>query len=72
MKCLGHIVSENGVSTDIEKIRAVQDWDRTRTRPQKQMRGFLGSCTYFRKYVKNFAHIASPFHKLYEKAFKFI
>ena len=70
MKCLGHIVSENGVSTDIEKIRAVQDWDRTRT--QKQMRGFLGSCTYFRKYVKNFAHIASPCHKFYEKASKFI
>jgi hypothetical protein len=36
VKYLGHIVSENGVGTAIEKTRAVQDWDRTRT--QKQMR----------------------------------
>jgi hypothetical protein len=28
---LDHIVSENGVSTDPEKTRTVQDWDRPRT-----------------------------------------
>ena len=63
VKCFGHIVSENGVSTDIEKTRAVQDCDRTRT--QQQMTGFLGSCSYYRKYVKNFAQIASP-RKMYK------
>ena len=70
VKFLGHIVSENGVSTDPEKTRAVQDWDRPRT--QKQMRGVLGLCSYYRKYVKNFAQIARPLHKLCEKASKFI
>ena len=70
VKFLGHIVSENGVSTDPEKNRAVQEWDRPRT--QKQMRGFLGLCSYHRNYVKNFEQIARPLHKLCEKASKFI
>ena len=35
------------------------------------MRGFLGLCSYHRSYVKNFAQIARPLHKLYEKASKF-
>jgi hypothetical protein len=36
------------------------------------MRGFLGLCSYYRKYVKNFAQMARPLHKLCEKASKFI
>jgi hypothetical protein len=70
VKFWGHIVSENGVSTDPEKIRAVQDWDRSRS--QKQMRGFLGLCSYHGNYVINFAQIARPLHKLCEKASMFI
>jgi hypothetical protein len=31
------------------------------------MRGFLGLCSYYRKYVKNFAIIARPLHKMCEK-----
>jgi hypothetical protein len=70
VKFLGHIVSENGVSTDPEKTRAVQDWDRPST--QKRMRGFLGLSSYHRNYVKNFAQIARPLHKLCEKAFNIL
>jgi hypothetical protein len=45
------VVSEEGISTDPDKVKAVQDWPRPKT--PKQMRGFLGLCSYYRKYVKN-------------------
>lgn len=36
------------------------------------MRSFLGLCPYYRKYVKGFAQIARPLHKVCEKGVKFI
>ena len=62
---LERVVSEEGISTDPDKIKTVQDWPRPKT--PKQMRGFLGLCSYYRKYVKNFAIIARPLHKMCEK-----
>jgi hypothetical protein len=47
------VVSEEGISTYPDKVKAVQDWPRPKT--TKQMRGFLGLCSYYRKYVKHFA-----------------
>ena len=62
---LERVVSEEVISTDPDKIKTVQDWPRPKT--PKQMRGFLGLCSYYRKYVKKFAIIARPLHKLCEK-----
>ncbi|GFY06447.1 retrovirus-related Pol polyprotein from transposon 412 [Trichonephila clavipes] len=37
-----------------------------------QLRSFLGLCTYYQKYVKNFSTIARPLHKLTKEKQKFI
>jgi hypothetical protein len=44
------VVSEEEISTDPDKVKTVQDWPRPKT--PKQMRGFIGLCSYYRKYVK--------------------
>ncbi|GBN34188.1 Retrovirus-related Pol polyprotein from transposon 297, partial [Araneus ventricosus] len=59
---LGHIISEDGFKTDPEKTKAVVDWPRPET--LHDLRSFLGLCTYYRRFVRNFSAIARPLHKL--------
>ncbi|GBO08307.1 Retrovirus-related Pol polyprotein from transposon 17.6 [Araneus ventricosus] len=61
---LGHVISAEGVKTDPEKIKAVVDWPRLET--VHDFRSFLGLCTYYRHFVKNFSTIAKTLHKLTE------
>ncbi|KAF8793549.1 Retrovirus-related Pol polyprotein like [Argiope bruennichi] len=67
---LGHIISAEGVRTDPDKISAVRHW--TCPTDVHQLRNFLGLCTYYQKFVKNFSTIARPLHKLTEAKQKFI
>ena len=62
---LGHVVSENGVSTDPEKVRAVQSFPTPET--QTDVRSFLGLASYYRKFVKGFAGLARPLTDLLQK-----
>ena len=67
---LGHVVSEKGVSTDPEKTEAVEKWPTPKN--IKEVRSFLGLCSYYRKFIFHFADIARPLHKLTEKNQSFI
>ncbi|KAI8512396.1 hypothetical protein Bbelb_090350 [Branchiostoma belcheri] len=62
VKYLGHIVSERGVATDPEKCAVLRDWPVPKT--SKQVKSFLGFCSYYRRFVKDFSKIAQPLHKL--------
>ena len=62
IKYLGHIVSENGIETDPEKISKVRDWP-TPTNVDS-IRTFLGFVGYYRKFVKDFAKLARPLNDL--------
>ena len=70
MKFLGHIVSEEGVSTDPDKILAVKNGSTPKN--AKHVRSFLGLCSYYRRFVQDFAKIARPLHRICEKGNKFI
>ena len=62
---LEHIVTEEGISTEPSKVEAVTAWPVPENK--RELRGFLGLCSYYRKFIKSFANIASPLYKLTEK-----
>ena len=66
---LGHVVSGEGISTDPEKIAAVTRWPIPKS--VHDVRSFLGICSYYRRFIKNFSEIARPLYKLTEKGEKF-
>jgi hypothetical protein len=49
VKYLGHVISEEGVRTNPEKTQAINDWKVPRT--EKELRSYLGICSYYRKFV---------------------
>ncbi|GFV69496.1 retrovirus-related Pol polyprotein from transposon 17.6 [Trichonephila clavipes] len=61
----GHIISAEGVRTGPRK--SVRRKELKRPENLRELRSFLGLCTYYRKLVKGFSNIARPLHKLTEK-----
>ncbi|ROT64689.1 hypothetical protein C7M84_017372 [Penaeus vannamei] len=66
---LGNIVGRDGVKTDPQKVTAVQDWPVPTC--VADVKSFVGLCTYYRRFVKQFAQIASPLHQLTRKGARF-
>ena len=66
---LGHVVSEQGVSPDPLKTEKVAKWPTPKSVQEVQQ--FLGLAGYYRRFIKHFAAIARPLHRLTEKNHKF-
>ena len=62
---MGHRISEAGIGTDPAKIEAVTNWPRPTT--LKELRSYLGFCSYYRRYVPHFTQRAKPLHQLVTK-----
>ncbi len=66
---LGHIVSRHGIQPDPDKVSAVREFPIPKK--VKDVRSFLGLANYYRRFIKNFAHIAGPLTALLRKNAKF-
>jgi hypothetical protein len=62
---LGHVVSEEGISMEKDKVKAIQSWPAPTN--VVGVRSFLGLAGYYRRFVHNFSRIASPLSELLQK-----
>ncbi|PIK56258.1 hypothetical protein BSL78_06841 [Apostichopus japonicus] len=65
VKYLGHRITKDGVKADPDKIEAVKNWPTPKF--VKELRSFLGFCSFYRRFVQNFSKIAGPLHALVAK-----
>ena len=70
-KCtfLGHTISADGTTCERQKVEAIQEWPEPRN--VSEVRSFLGTCSYYRKFVPNYADLAAPLTNLTRKNQKF-
>src|SRR3954463_10113286 len=59
---LGFVVSENGVYAQEEKVQCMLNYKRPTS--LQELRSFLGLMSYYRKFIKNFSHMAAPLTEL--------
>ena len=55
---LGHVINQNGVQMQLDKIKSILNWSIPKT--VKQLRGFLGLTGYYRKFIKGYSIITAP------------
>ncbi|GFQ68628.1 hypothetical protein TNCT_86801 [Trichonephila clavata] len=69
IKVLGHLVSGKGVKPDPDKLEAVNSFPT----PKKiqDVRSFLGLCSYYRRFIKNFCFRSKPLQQLLKGDSKF-
>lgn len=70
VKYLGHIITPEGISTDSEKVTAIANMSTPTC--TKHVISFVQTCSWYRRFIPNFADIARPLTKLMKKGATFI
>ena len=65
VKYLGHVVSARGIETDPEKTDAIDSWPVPRHK--KDVRSFLGTCGYYRRFIVGYSEISRPLSQVASK-----
>jgi hypothetical protein len=56
---LGHLISERGIEVDRTKIKVIEQLPPPAN--VKGIKSFLGHAGFYRRFVKDFSHVATPF-----------
>ena len=62
---LGHVVSQEGIFTNPEKVHIIKEWPIPPN--ATQLTAFLGTAGYYRQFVPNYAQIAFPLYRAEQK-----
>jgi hypothetical protein len=62
---LGHVISDQEVAMDADKVEVVRTWPLPRI--MRAVRGFLGLTGYYRKFIRSYGDIAAPLTKLLKR-----
>lgn len=62
LKYLGYVVDSRGLRTDPDKVEAILNFPTPTNR--KELKRFLGTATWYRRFVPNFSTVAGPLNKL--------
>ena len=58
VECLGFDVSADGIQPSQEKVKAVVEWPKPQS--VRDVRGFLGLASFYRRFIKQFSLKARP------------
>jgi hypothetical protein len=65
MQYMGHVISDQGVAMDADKVEIVRAWPLPCT--VRAVRGFLRLTGYYRKFIRSYGDIAAPLTKLLKR-----
>lgn len=63
VKFLGHVVSQDGIETDPDKIEKIRNWPRPSN--SDELRSFVAFAGYYRRFVKDFSKVAKSLTDLF-------
>ena len=66
---LGHIISEEGIYVDPEKIEVIMNW--LTPRHVSDVRYFMGLAGYYNRFIEGFSKVAHPINSLQRKGIEF-
>jgi hypothetical protein len=66
---LGHIILEQGIAVDLEKIEAIRGWQTPRN--VSNIISFMGLDGYYRRFIVGFSKISHPINSFQNKGTKF-
>ncbi|EGT34582.1 hypothetical protein CAEBREN_30225, partial [Caenorhabditis brenneri] len=70
IKYIGFMISKEGIFPNPEKTRAIDLFPTPKT--VKQVRAFIGMCSFYRRFIENFSKIAAPIMDLTKKDTPFV
>jgi hypothetical protein len=66
---LGHIISKDGITMDLEKIESIREW--LAPKNVTEVISFMGLAGYYKRFIVGFSRIAHPITSLQRKENKF-